>query len=109
MIYHYTSVFPAIGELICCALLEDMYVQGPSVDLLFFIGLNIFPSLSQLCSQCTRSKTLHVVDLFCWAADGLAIGGAVAILWVCHWLPHRIFAQGPVHSLYGIALSLPPT
>jgi hypothetical protein len=33
---------------------------------------------------------------------------AVAFLWVSHWLPHRTFAQGPVHSLHGIAWSLPP-
>jgi hypothetical protein len=35
--------------------------------------------------------------------------GVEEILWVSHWLPHRTFAQGPVHSLYGIALSLSPS
>jgi hypothetical protein len=35
--------------------------------------------------------------------------GVEEALGVSHWLPHRTFAQGPGHSLHGIALPLPPT
>jgi hypothetical protein len=88
--------------LLCCPM--DLALTSYSSLVLIYIS-TFLPAVLLL----HQKKTLHVVDLFCWAADGLAIGGAVAILWVSHWLPHRTFAPGPVHSLYRIALSLPPT
>jgi hypothetical protein len=86
----------------------ELEISHLAVQLLFLI-LYIHP----LCCACELVEH-YFIGLLC--SRPFSLGGrwlghwlAVAALWVSHWLPHRIFAQGPVHSLRGIAGSLPPT